>query len=371
VVALAAVCAAAHTEGWRARIEAGASWQAADAPADVAISTANLVDVTTVSPDDLVATVQAGVPLDALARQLADRKMWLAIDAPGRPERTLGSVLATGTSGPLRHGYGPVRDHVLGCTLVTGDGRIIRPGGKVVKNVAGFDLTRLQVGAFGGFGIITDVHLRLRAVPEADRTLAARGTRDDLTRAGRDVMEAGLDVQVLELLSPGVTGEVDWLLVTRLLGTHEGTTAEVERLRTAAALDWVDRSGDAAASLFRTTARAFAQPPVTARLGVLLEGLDETIDLVEQHLGAELISAGAGSGTLRWGGSTNADALRDLRRALAAREIPLTIERAPWPLRRAVGHFGAYREGVGLLVARLRESFDPGGRMQVALDGEA
>ena len=140
------------------------------------------------SPADLVATVQAGTPLEALRRRLADEGMWLALDPPGRPERSLGSVIATATAGPLRHGFGPVRDHVLGCTVATGDGRLVKAGGRVVKNVAGYDLTKLQVGGFGGFGIIAEVHLRLRALPRADVTLVARGTRDTLTSAARDVM---------------------------------------------------------------------------------------------------------------------------------------------------------------------------------------
>ena len=154
-----------------------------DAPADLAVSTRALDQVLSVSPADLVATVQAGTTHDALRRRLADEGMWLAVDPPGRPDRSLGSIVATGTAGPLRHGLGPIRDHLLGCTVATGDGRLVKAGGKVVKNVAGYDLTKLQVGGFGGFGIIAELHLRLRALPRADVTLLARGARDDLSAA--------------------------------------------------------------------------------------------------------------------------------------------------------------------------------------------
>ena len=116
-------------------------------------------------PADLVATVQAGVTLDALRAELDQHQLWLALDPPGRPDRTIGSVVATGTSGPLRQGFGPIRDHVLGSTVATGDGRLVEAGGRVVKNVAGYDLTKLHVGGFGGFGVVTEVHLRLRARP--------------------------------------------------------------------------------------------------------------------------------------------------------------------------------------------------------------
>ena len=82
-----------------------------------------------------------------------------------------------------------------------------------------------------------------------------------------------------------------------------------------------------------------------------------------------MVSAGAARGGLRWSGQATADALRTLRHELAAREIPLTLERAPWALRHAVGHFGAYREGVGPLVDALRRQFDPGALLQASLSG--
>ena len=213
-----------------------------------------------VSPADLVATVQAGTPLEALRRRLADEGMWLAIDPPGRPERSLGSVIATATAGPLRHGFGPVRDHVLGCTVATGDGRLVKAGGRVVKNVAGYDLTKLQVGGFGGFGIIAEVHLRLRALPRADVTLVARGTRDTLTSAARDADGApSWCRRALELLSPALAAEADWVLAARFVGTD----AAVQARRAAARA----RSPSSSGSRCRRTARrrSGAWPRAAAR----------------------------------------------------------------------------------------------------------
>src|SRR5207247_2024399 len=103
--------------------------------------------------------------------------------APGSPDAVallLGTARAT--AGPLRHGFGPVRDHVVGVTFVTGDGRLVQSGGRVMKNVAGYDLTRLTAGGFGAFGVIVLVHLRLRALPRADQTLVLEGSREDLSR---------------------------------------------------------------------------------------------------------------------------------------------------------------------------------------------
>ena len=93
--ALSLVCRLAHEEGWKIRIEGQGTWLPADAPADLAVSTRALDQVVSVSPADLVATIQAGTPLETIRRRLADQGMWLALDPPGRPERSLGSVIAT------------------------------------------------------------------------------------------------------------------------------------------------------------------------------------------------------------------------------------------------------------------------------------
>ena len=369
--AVAQVVGLASEHGWKLRIEGRDTWLPADAPADVALSTRGLDRVEFVSPADLVAGVQVGIPMETLRRRLGDDGMWLALDPPGRPERSLGSVLATATSGPLRQGFGPVRDHVLGLTVVTGEGRVVRPGGRVVKNVAGFDLTKLQVGGFGAFGIITECALRLRAVPRADRTLLARGPRDHLTSLARALTEARLSLSALELFSPAVAAESDWVLAARLLGTDEGVAAETGRLEAASDLPWSPLSHERAASFWHLAARAVLGGPVTFRLGALQDGLDETLDLVAGVLDEGLVSAGAGStGGIRWSGDAGIAALRSLRRTTATREIPMTLERAPWELRQALGHFGAYREGVGRLVGRLRGTFDPSSVLSVALEAE-
>ena len=232
--ALSLVCRLAHEEGWKIRVEGQGTWLAADAPADLAVSTRALDQVVSVSPADLVATVQAGAPLDALRRRLADEGMWLALDPPGRPDRSLGSIVATATAGPLRHGFGPVRDHMLGCTVATGDGRLVKAGGRVVKNVAGYDLTKLQVGGFGGFGIIAEVHLRLRALPRADVTLLARGPARCAHLGGpRADGGAAVGPAALELLSPALAAEAEWVLAARFVGTDAAVQAEVRRLGSA------------------------------------------------------------------------------------------------------------------------------------------
>ncbi len=366
--ALVLVLQAAADAGWRLRIEGQGSWLPADAPADLAVSTRALRRILQVSPDDLVATVEAGVPLDLLRAELERQRLWLAIDPPGRPDRTLGSIVATGTAGPLRHGFGPVRDQVLGVSVVTGDGRLVEAGGRVVKNVAGYDLTKLHVGGFGAFGVLTAMHLRLRALPALDVTLVARGSRDSLFLAALELVRAQAGVAALEVLSPATAAGPEWTLAVRLTGTAEGVEAEAGDLATATRVRWERLGGEQAAAFWTLVARGPLDAPVALRLGALVDSVEEITALVTETLGEGLLAAGAGSGAIRWAGAPAIAALARLRHAAAQREVPVTLERAPWPFRQAVGHFGAYREGVGNLVTRLRATFDPRSAFQVALE---
>ncbi len=367
--ALVLVCQAALDEGWKIRIEGNGTWLPADAPADLALSTRELTRITSVNPADLVATVQAGVTMEALRAALLPHRLWLAVDPPGRPDRTIGSVVATGTAGPLRHGFGPVRDQVLGCTVVTGDGRLVAAGGRVVKNVAGYDLTKLHAGGFGAFGVITDLHLRLRAQPAVDLTLLAHGGRLDLLDAGRRAMASAVSTIALELLSPTLAATPDWTLAVRLSGTAEGVAAETARLEVETGIRWDAATAERAATLWNLVARAPLGGGIVIRLGTPADGLEPLLDILLAHLGEGLLAAGISSGAVRWAGEADAPRLRALRQLLATREVPLTLERASWPVRRSVGHFGAYREGVGPLVGRLRDTFDPRQSIAVALEG--
>ncbi|HZE99734.1 MAG TPA: FAD-binding oxidoreductase [Planctomycetota bacterium] len=124
-----------------------------------------LSKITAYEPGDLVVTVQAGVRLVDLQAELAKRNQWLPIDPP-YAEATIGGILATNSSGPRRYGYGTIRDHLLGTRSIGADGVVTRSGGRVVKNVTGFDLHKLHIGAFGSLGIVTEASFKLRPRPE-------------------------------------------------------------------------------------------------------------------------------------------------------------------------------------------------------------
>ena len=122
-------------------------------------------------PGDLTLTVRAGTPLSEIARATQEHEQWLPLDPYGSSDGTIGATIATGSAGPLASSFGLPRDLLLGLEFVNGRGDVVRAGGKVVKNVAGFDLPKLMVGSLGTLGVIVQVALKVRPLPKATRTL--------------------------------------------------------------------------------------------------------------------------------------------------------------------------------------------------------
>jgi glycolate oxidase FAD binding subunit len=130
---------------------------------------------------DLTLSVRAGTSLEEIQHIAHEKDQWLPLDPYGSNTGTIGATIATASAGPLASTFGLPRDLVLGLQFVNGKGEVIRAGGKVVKNVAGFDLTRLLAGSWGTLGVLTEVTLRLYALPQSDRTFAIplpRGSRE-------------------------------------------------------------------------------------------------------------------------------------------------------------------------------------------------
>ena len=152
-------------------------------------------------PGDLTATAQAGITIAALQAALRARGQWLSLDPPDAALATLGGVLAANASGPRRHLYGTARDLLIGVTVVTADGAVVRGGGKVVKNVAGYDLPKLFVGSFGTLGVIVEATVKLRPLPDAERLVAVRFERlQDAGAALRNLLGSDLIPNAVDLL---------------------------------------------------------------------------------------------------------------------------------------------------------------------------
>jgi glycolate oxidase FAD binding subunit len=367
--ALARLLQSASEASWKVRIEGHGHWMPADAPADFVVTTRCLEEIPYFSPADLVATVGAGLSWSELQRHLADQGAWVALDAPGN-ERTAGSIVSTGTAGSLRGSHGNARDHVLGLTLVTGDGRVLHLGGIVVKNVAGFDIAKLATGSFGAFGIITAVTFRLRAVPSTETTLLGTGMRDALLGAVEEILVAGITPAALELLCPAASGTADWRLAVRLIGSKAEVAATRDTVCGAANIKLLELTADEASRQWHSILSGTTEHPTTIRLGALPSSIGPALDLIAHHLAGGCSTVATAAGSIRWSGTATVEELRLLRDAAAQRQIPLTFERGPWSIRESIGHFGAYREGVGPLVRKLRETFDPAGILVTSLEAQ-
>ncbi|HEV3260642.1 MAG TPA: FAD-binding oxidoreductase [Gemmataceae bacterium] len=129
---------------------------------------------------DMTITVQAGITIARLQELLASENQRLPVDVPHADRATLGGALATNTGGPRRYGFGTLRDYVIGISVVNDEGQEVKAGGRVVKNVAGYDLCKLHIGALGTLGIITQVTLKLKPRPEAQALLALRCQADEV-----------------------------------------------------------------------------------------------------------------------------------------------------------------------------------------------
>jgi len=205
----AELLAAANTEGRRVRIGED-------------LTTDGLDRILEHEPGDLTCVVEAGIRLSVLQAALAGHEQRLALDPPGDP--TIGACLAANLSGPLRHRFGAPRDLVLGVTLVLPDGTVASSGGKVVKNVAGYDLGKLVCGSKGTLALIGRVSLRLHPLPAATTTILVE--TDDVPGVVAALVRSHLQPSALDVLHPGVVA----LLV-------EGSPAAVEhQLQTARTL---------------------------------------------------------------------------------------------------------------------------------------
>ena len=146
-------------------------WGTAPRAIDLMISTAKLTRILEHAPGDMTITVEAGVTIAQIQSALSPHRQRLALDPLWPKDATVGGVIAANDSGALRLRYGGVRDLIIGITVILSDGTIAKSGGKVVKNVAGYDLPKLMSGALGTLGIITKAVFRLHPLPESSRTL--------------------------------------------------------------------------------------------------------------------------------------------------------------------------------------------------------
>lgn len=194
----------AVNDGAALRISGKSTWIDAGRPvsAERIASLALHSGVVQYTPGDLTITVKSGTTLGDIERITAEKGQWLPLDPYGSRDGTIGATIATGSFGPLAHAFGRAPDLALGLEFITGHGKTVRGGGKVVKNVAGFDLVRLMTGSWGTLGIITEATLRLYSLPSPPITISL-GASDSVTALSQRITSI--------LSSPGIPFAVELL----------------------------------------------------------------------------------------------------------------------------------------------------------------
>ncbi len=319
-------------------------WGNPPAAVDVLVSTARLDRVLEHAEGDLIVRAEAGVRLDALQEVLGKAEQFLALDPPEQGA-TVGGIVATGASGPLRHRYGTARDLLIGITVVLADGTIARSGGKVVKNVAGYDLGKLFAGSLGTLGLIAEVTFRLH--PRASSFTGAMLEVDRPDRAGQAAQvlaHAQLAPVALELAWPVRSGPGRLLLL-------------VEGPRDVARRPWQAGEGGEPVVGAKATCVPTELPGAIEDLWAAAgaHGLDVSI---RAHAGVGVTYAalrGGDAGAL-------AAAFQEARERLARRGGTLVALEAPLEFKRKIDVWGPVGDAEGLM-RRVKERFDPGGTM--------
>jgi glycolate oxidase FAD binding subunit len=222
----------AHSTRTPLRIRGGGSWLHARRPcAGEPLDLSRLSGVIDYEPADLTLTAYAGTTLQELDRITRAERQWLALDPHAAPAATIGATVATASDGPLASTFGRMRDLVLGLECITGAGERVRAGGRVVKNVAGFDLVRLHTGAWGTLGVITEVTMRLRARPEQDVLVAiCADDRTSLERRLAPLADLPIAPLALELLNAPLAASLGLdarlCLLVRLGGNADRVSAQ-------------------------------------------------------------------------------------------------------------------------------------------------
>ena len=367
----------ATSEGWNVVPSGAGMWLDVGNPlgrVELIVSTARLNRILDHEPLDLVASTEAGVRLDVFNERLEQGRQWLPLDPPDDGRATIGGVVATGVSGAQRCGYGQPRSFVIGMRVVLADGRTVKAGGRVVKNVAGYDLCKLFSGSFGTLGIICEVTFKLRPLPAKQVTLIAAGGLASLSEAARNVYRAGLFPAGLELISGPMANDLggalphDTQLLIRFAGIEKTVDYQVDKTATL-----VKSSGVAGMEINENDRALWRRlqelslgrsGATTIRMNLKPSQLKEALNLIEANQGVSRHwHAGIGDGRLRVidsDGNSPDECIRNLttlRHAVEALGGSLVIENMPPGIRNRIDSWGYNRAAD--LMKRVKQQLDP------------
>jgi glycolate oxidase FAD binding subunit len=350
----------------------GTKMHLGDPPAslDLIVSTARMNELIEYVPGDQVVRVQAGVKLEDLQGHLSGSNQMLAIDPP-EGGATIGGIVAANASGPRRYRYGTIRDLIIGITVVLHDGTVAKAGSKVVKNVAGYDLSKLFTGSLGTLGIIATANFRLHPTPEASRTVAVEvESLEAAAGAAQAIIHSQVEASAVELHY----GEDARMLTIHLESIPAGVEEKVE---TASFLlnpfgEVRTLSEEETGHLGPSTPPAVGDDEAVIKIATPPADLADVLATVlgaaeRRELAHPRITGHAASGVTFVGFSggdedVGAHFVEELREIWVRRGGSVTLQRAPLALKNRVGTWDNGGDYLGL-IRRVKEKFDPRGGM--------
>ena len=364
---LAQVMAEAHRNKWRV-LPCGSgsklNWGGLAKDVDVVVSTERLNRLIEHAIGDLTVTVEAGMKFSRLQAMLADSGQFLALDPITQDTATIGGIVATADTGSLRQRYGSVRDQLLGMTFVRADGQIAKAGGRVVKNVAGYDLMKLFTGSYGTLGVLSQVTFRVYPLPEASGTVVLTGDAKAVSQAADTLRGSALTPTQADLLSTQLVSNLELGkglgLIARFQSIAESVKEQSNRLLEVGAqlgLQGTIYSAADEADLWRILREQMhscaSESGITCKIGVLPTAAVEVLTQAE----VGLIHIASGLGVLRFEGENTVDKVLEIRNLCQTHGGFLTILSAPVKVKQEFDVWG-YTGNAVQLMRRIKEQFD-------------
>jgi glycolate oxidase FAD binding subunit len=378
-IELASVMGCAAKNGWRVLPCGNGSklgWGGLGRGVNLVVSTARLNRLIDHAIGDLTVTAEAGFCFLDLQNLLAKAGQFLAID-PSYPNRaTLGGIIATADTGSLRHRYNSVRDMLLGVSFVRSDGQIVKAGGRVVKNVAGYDLMKLLTGSYGTLGILTQVTFRVYPIPEASQTVVLAGDSDRMAQATQTLLSSALTPSAIELLSSQTMKTLELGRGVGLAVRFQSIGASVKQqaarsveLATALGLSTKIYAESDEAILWQRLAKqmptATQSGAIACKIGVRPSEAVAVLSQIEEMLNGAIavIHAGSGVGFLVLDSAvTRSTQILEVRSICQAAGGYLSLLQAPIAFKQQMEVWGYSGSAIDLM-KKIKQQFDPAARL--------
>ena len=330
---------------------------------DVFVSTAKINNIIEHAVDDLIVTVGSGMKLGDLQKLLAKQGQFLPID-PFYPESaTIGGIVATANTGSWRQRYGGVRDLILGISFLRHDGKEVKAGGKVVKNVAGYDLMKLLTGSYGNLGIITSVTLRLFPIPQSSASILLSGNKEAIKTMRTTIASSGLTPTMADLLSPSIINSNEKIgLLLRFQSIEASVQEQLQQIQTwgeglnlATQIYQGNDENNLWSNIKQKIEHNHQLESVFGKVGILPS---QAVEFLANCQGNCVINISTGIGYGLWSEKTTSATIQKLRKECESNSGFFTVLMASSLIKKEVDSWG-YVGNTLKMMKTIKQNFDP------------